>query len=154
MLPEETDVASFTIFVDKTEPQLKRALSATYGAEPGVEATRDALVYAWQHWDRIKDMDNPTGYLYAVGRTRTRKYLRRKLLFPPVPADRMPWVEPALPVAVAKLSETQRVCVVLNEGYEWTHQEVADLLGVSRSTVETHIERALERLRRELGGEA
>ncbi len=154
MLPEETDVASFTIFVDKTEPRLKRALCATYGSEAGVEATRDALVYAWQHWHRIKDMDNPMGYLYTVGRSRTRRYLRRKVLFPAVPSDRMPWVEPGLPVAVARLSETQRVCVVLTEGYQWTHREVADFLGVSRSTVQTHIERALERLRRELGGEA
>jgi DNA-directed RNA polymerase specialized sigma24 family protein len=41
--------------------------------------------------------------------------------------------------------------VVLVEAFEYTHQEAADLLGIGRSSVQTHLERGLERLRLALG---
>ncbi len=58
-----------------------------------------------------------------------------------------PWVEPALPSILADLPERQRVAVVLVHGLEWTQQEVADLIGVSRTTVERHLERGMRKLR-------
>jgi RNA polymerase sigma factor (sigma-70 family) len=60
-------------------------------------------------------------------------------------------VEPALPQALQRLSERQRVCVVLVHGYGWTHQEVADLLGISPSSVQNHAQRGLARLRDAIG---
>ena len=41
--------------------------------------------------------------------------------------------------------------MVLVYAYEWTYQEVADLLGISRSTVQNHLERGLARLRMVIG---
>ena len=37
--------------------------------------------------------------------------------------------------------------MVLVHGYEWTLREVAELTGVTISTVQTHVERALAKLR-------
>jgi RNA polymerase sigma factor (sigma-70 family) len=65
----------------------------------------------------------------------------------------MPWIEPGLPSALESLSEKQRVVVMLIDGYEWTHAEVATVLGVSVGTVQRHKERALHRLRKALGVE-
>ncbi len=62
----------------------------------------------------------------------------------------LPWIEPGLPDALNKLSARQRQVVVLVHGFEYTHQEVADLLGISRSSVQNHVERGLARLRSEL----
>jgi RNA polymerase sigma factor (sigma-70 family) len=45
------------------------------------------------------------------------------------------------------LSEHQRVAVVLAHGFGWTHREIADLLGVSPSTVQNHVERGVSKLR-------
>jgi RNA polymerase sigma factor (sigma-70 family) len=59
----------------------------------------------------------------------------------------MPWIEPGLERAVAELTESQRVAVVLVHGFGWTAREVAELLGVKATTVQTHVERALARLR-------
>jgi RNA polymerase sigma factor (sigma-70 family) len=59
----------------------------------------------------------------------------------------MPWIEPGLPKALGALSEHQRVAVVLAHGFGWTHREVAELLGVSTSTVQNHVERGLKKLR-------
>jgi RNA polymerase sigma factor (sigma-70 family) len=68
-----------------------------------------------------------------------------------VPHDRLPEIEPALPAALALLSEQQRTVVVLIHCFEWTLTEVADLLGVAKSTVQVHDERGMKRLRQTLG---
>jgi DNA-directed RNA polymerase specialized sigma24 family protein len=49
-----------------------------------------------------------------------------------------------------QLTRSQRVAVVLVYALEWTEEEVAALTGKSRSTVHTHLERGLARLRHEL----
>ena len=54
---------------------------------------------------------------------------------------------PGLFDAVVSLSEAQRVAVVLVHGFEWTLREVAELTGVTVSTVQTHVDRALAKLR-------
>ena len=140
--------AEFTSFVEEVEPRLSYALAAAYGPEVGRDATADALMYAWEHWERISTMDNPAGYLYRVGQTSSKRHRRSGPMLPAVMGPRgEPWVEPALPSILADLPERQRVAVVLVHGLEWTQQEVADLIGVSRTTVERHLERGMRKLR-------
>ena len=66
----------------------------------------------------------------------------------------MPEVEPGLPTALARLSERQRVIVVLVHSSGWSQTDVAKLLGVSLGTVHTHLMRGMKRLRSELGVES
>jgi DNA-directed RNA polymerase specialized sigma24 family protein len=110
---------TFTSFVEEVEPRLKRALCVAVGIERGVEATADALAYGWEHWERVEVMENPAGYLYRVGRSRARTRRVPKPDFPAYPTDISPWVEPALPAALGRLSEAQRQAVWLVHGYEW-----------------------------------
>ena len=136
----------FEAFYRDAEPRLRRALVAALGPEPGREAAAEALAYACEHWERVRGMDKPVGYLYRVGQTRSRS--RREPVGFPVPAEvGMPWVEPGLAGALAALSEHQRVAVVLAHGFGWTHREVGDVLGVAPSTVQNHVERGLANLR-------
>ena len=136
----------FEAFYRDAEPRLRRALVAALGPEPGREAVAEALAYACEHWERVRGMDKPVGYLYRVGQTRSRS--RREPVGFPVPAEvGMPWVEPGLAGALAALSEHQRVAVVLAHGFGWTHSEVGDVLGVAASTVQNHVERGLANLR-------
>ena len=144
---------SFTEFVRDVEPRLKHALVAGFGTEVGIEATRDALAVGWERWEEVREKANPAGYLFGVGRNKARRRLRRHRVFPVPPSGHEPWVEPALPGALRRLSERQRVTVMLLHGYDWTHVEVADLLGVSVSTVQQHEVRALAKLRRAIGVE-
>lgn len=149
---ERIAVDSFTEFFRETEPGLKFALCAAFGREVGVEAAAHALAYGWEHWERVGGLPNPAGYLWGVGRNRARRIRgRQRLLFASVPTEDIPWVEPGLPSALARLSERQRVAVILVHGVDWTYAEVADLLGISVPTVQKHTERALARLRRKLG---
>ena len=48
------------------------------------------------------------------------------------------------------VEQGQGPLVVLCHGFQWTHQEVAELLELSRSTVQNHVERGLAHLRRAL----
>ncbi|MDF1596063.1 MAG: sigma factor-like helix-turn-helix DNA-binding protein [Acidimicrobiia bacterium] len=141
------DEQAFTRFVKETEPRLSYALAAAYGPEVGADATADALTYAWENWDKVRVMNNPAGYLYRVGQSRSRIYRRPRLLFPGVAPSDAHDVEPGLPAALESLTRNQRVAVVLLNALEWTEHEAAEFLGVSRSTVRTHAERGLNRLR-------
>jgi DNA-directed RNA polymerase specialized sigma24 family protein len=143
--------SSFTEFVAEVEPRLKKALCVGLGIERGVEATAEALAYGWEHWDRIRAMSNPAGYLYRVGRTRGRPRPHPGPLFPHCPPESFPWIEPGLPEALARLSEPQRVAVWLVLGFGWTLDETASLLDVSISTVRTHLKRGEKKLRKDLG---
>jgi DNA-directed RNA polymerase specialized sigma24 family protein len=148
---EDGDEASFRQFVLTVEPRLRRALVASYGLERGRDATAEALGWAWEHRARLSSLDSPVPYLYRVGQSRSRPRRMRALYERPAAQD--PWIEPKLAAALAHLSRRQRVSVFLVHGAGWTPSEVADLLGVDVSTVQTHVERALARLRREIGGE-
>lgn len=149
---EDLRVDAFTSFVEETEPRLRRALTATFGPDAGREATAEALAYAWRNWNRVRSLGNPAGYLYRVGRDKGRDYVRSLSgVGLEMPANPVPWIEPGLPTALAKLSDRQRTVVALIHGYQWTLAEVAELLGISKGSVQSHERRAMSRLRRQLG---
>jgi RNA polymerase sigma factor (sigma-70 family) len=143
-------VGWFEQFAADAEPRLRRAFVAALGQQLGVEATSIALVYGWEHCERIREMANPVGYLYRVGRTRASRR-RREPRFVPVPADMAHEIEPALPAALDALSERQRAAVMMVHADGWTRQEAAEALDISVSSLDTHLTRGLERLRRALG---
>jgi RNA polymerase sigma-70 factor (ECF subfamily) len=151
-LQNQTAEESFTGFVAVNERKLRLALTASLGYEVGREATADALAYGWEHWARVEAMENPIGFLYVLGRTRGRRMGRRRPIGLPQPAnDNLPWIEPGLTNALQSLPERERVVVLLLHGYQFAMSEVASLLGVSKSTVQTHAERGMSKLRRRLG---
>jgi DNA-directed RNA polymerase specialized sigma24 family protein len=139
---------AFEAFVHDVEPRLRRALVARYGADRGRDAAAEALGWAWAHWRRVQSMPNPVGYLYRVGQSRTRR--RRTGYSESQASSAIPWIEPALDGALRDLTEQQRVAVVLVHAFGWTASEVAELLGVKTTTVQTHVERGLARLRTSL----
>jgi DNA-directed RNA polymerase specialized sigma24 family protein len=138
----------FEDFVRTVEPKLRIALVALYGPEDGREATAEALAYAWEHRDRVMAMAHPAAYLLRVGRSRTR---RRKQGYLQPPSADPPTIEPGLARALERLSDRQRLAVMLCLAQGWTFAEAAELMGVGRSTVQQHLDRALRKLRGELG---
>ena len=90
-------------------------------------------------------MDNPAGYLYRVGRSRTR--LRKRPVLPPPDQLGLPDVEPGLIAALLELPETQRTAVWLVHACPWRYAEVAAAMDTSVSMVGNHLRRGMERLR-------
>lgn len=93
----EAPSAQFTRFVKEVEARLSYAFFAAYGPEVGADVTSDSFAYAWEHWDQIREMENPSGYLYRVGQSKARWYHRPRILFPSVVRSSIPEVEPKLP---------------------------------------------------------
>jgi len=58
------------------EPRLRRAFVARYGWPDGLDVAADVMEWAWTHRARLADIDNPAGYLWRVGTSRSRR-LRR-----------------------------------------------------------------------------
>ena len=144
---------TYATFVAETQGSLRHALVAAFGVEAGREATADALAYGWANWERLRKMENPAGYLFRVGQRKARRGMRPRLLFPALPADDLPWVEPKLPGALRQLTKKQRVAVVLVHGFAMTQKETGELLGITPGSVQRHVERGLHKLRNAMGVE-
>ena len=140
----------FEEFFESAEPRLRHAFTALYGRDLAGDAAAEALGWALEHWDRVKPMEHPIGYLYRVGQSRTRRLRRRSWPVAPMDHVTLPDFDPRVAPALAELSERQRVCVMLVHGYGWSHSDVSTLLGLRSSTVATHVSRALERLQTRL----
>jgi len=142
---------SFEGFVAEIEPRLRRALAGHVPLDAVPDAVGEALAYAWEHWDRVQALDNPAGYLFRVGQSRSRR--RREGLPPGPDPARLPEVEPALGPALRALAPQQRSAVWLVHACGWTYAETASALGISASAVGTHLTRGLAHLRTSLGAE-
>jgi DNA-directed RNA polymerase specialized sigma24 family protein len=91
-------------------------------------------------------MANPAGYLYRVGVSSVRP-LKEMAPLTETAVWEDPLVEPGLTGGLASLTEMQRVSVVLHHSFDWTHQEIAEFLDMSVSSVRNHIDRAMRKLR-------
>ena len=120
------DDREFEDFVCEVEPRLRRAFLGSRGVDGAADAVSEATAYAWEHWHEVRVMENPAGYLYRVGQSRTRT---RKLAIP----------------------ETQRTAVWLVHAWGWPYADVATALETSPSMIGNHVQRAMARLRDELG---
>lgn len=143
----------FEVFVGRAEPRLRRALVATYGPVVGRDALVDALSWAWEHWDRVRVLVNPVGYLYRVGQTAAGRHLPASSgssALAVEASDDVSVPDPGLAGALGRLSGQQRAAVVLVHGYGISSREAAELVGVSVSTLREHLARGMDRLRYEL----
>lgn len=148
--------------LEELERRLAAAFLARYGSDVGPEVTAETMAWAWEHRQKLEGMDNPAGYLFRVGQSKSRRFLRWRREGLRFPAERSPiervatpkeghWTEPALPDALAKLGHEERTAVVLVHCFQWSYDEVAELLDLPLHTVRNRIHRGLARLRTDLG---
>ena len=142
-------VDDFDQFVVRVEPGLRRALAGHRPIDEVPDALAEAFAYAWQHWDQVALMESPGGFLFRVAQSRSRP--RRAGSLPGPDPGRLPDVEPKLGPALRALPSRQRSVVWLVHACGWSYADTAEALGISRSAVGTHLERALVRLRADLG---
>src|SRR5690554_6010063 len=62
----------FERFAAEVRPRLIRAFVPIRGIEGAADAASEALAHGFEHWDEVRTMTNPSGWLYRVGQSRTR----------------------------------------------------------------------------------
>jgi RNA polymerase sigma factor (sigma-70 family) len=149
------DDESFVLFVAQCQLRLRQALVARYGLALGQEATAAAFAWAWENWEAASQLTNPVGYLFRVGQSSTRsnrRWAKRTTsIFPKELAETNHTLEVDLGEVLERLSRTQRTCVLLVHGHNWSYQEVASLLEINVSAVRNHVHRGMKRLRKVVG---
>ena len=118
------------------------------------EIAQDAFLKVWERWDRVRDLEDPGGYLHRtamnVWRSRGRRAavaIRRAVRALP-PDDALAEVESrdAVIRALAPLTPRQRAALVLTDLLGLTSEEAGKALGVRPSTVRVLAARARTRL--------
>ena len=136
-------------FLRESRPSLMRAFLGTLGPCRADDALSAAFEYACANWDRISEMENPVGYLYRVGSTRSTPP-KTPMALPAAAEIGLPDFEPGLVPAMLKLPEKQRTAVWLIHACGWNYNDAANAMNVGESTVGTHASRGLATLQREL----
>jgi len=146
---------AMTLDLEELDRRMRVAFLARYGSDVGNEVASEVMAWAWEHRSRLEEMDNPAGYLFRVGQSKSRRYFRWKKERIKLPAEQgkeqSTWSEPGLPAALASLGTEQRTAVILVHCLQWTYAEVSELLDLPLHTVRNHIHRGLTTLRHELG---
>jgi RNA polymerase sigma factor (sigma-70 family) len=142
----------FGTFYRDRRDRLARALALTLGdAGLASEATDEAMVRAYQRWDRIGRFDDPAGWVYRVGinwATSVRRRVRRAPTEPIVrdPDDIGPVSEPDLVAALLELPVHQRAVVVCRFYLGFSEAETSAALRIQPGTVKSRLHRALRHL--------
>ncbi len=147
---------SFEDYYRNHRDRMFRALALTLGdVDLAADAADEAMVRTYQHWRKVRDYGNPTGWTYRVGlnwaRSRLRKAKREQLGIVPETARLDP--EGSDPVLVAKVAELPlpaRSVVVMRFYLQWSHEEIAEALDIPIGTVKSRLHRAVADLRGKL----
>jgi RNA polymerase sigma-70 factor (ECF subfamily) len=149
---EAEEALVFEAFYRAERDQVARALALTLGdSHLAAEAVDEAMVRAYQRWDRVGTFDNPGGWVYRVARNWATSMLRRRSLAPrPLaergPSDIGPLDEPDVRAALAELDLRQRSVVVCRYYLGLNEAETAIALNIRPGTVKSRLHRGLRRL--------
>lgn len=133
----------------EARPKLWRAFLGGLGVDRAEEALSESLAWAWENRHRLSEMNNPVGYLYRVGVTRSTPKSEPTQLPAPVEVG-LPDFEPGLVPALQELTEKQRTAVWLIHACGWTYPDAANAMDIGESTVGTHATRGLAALQNQL----
>jgi RNA polymerase sigma factor (sigma-70 family) len=156
----EGEWVSFDEFFTAHRDRLYRALClVTRDPHEAEELMQDAFVRVYERWDRVRTLEDPTGYLFRTALNSFRLLRRRAAVASKHALVRSAGDEIAAVVnrdatmrALGELSPRQRAVVMLVDMLQFRTEEVASILGSRPSTVRVHLARARAHLREELAG--
>jgi RNA polymerase sigma factor (sigma-70 family) len=123
------------------------------------ELAQEALMRAYERWDRVRSMDSPVGYVYRTAlnlhRSRLRKAaVRARRVFASIPtedASESVATSDEVHRALAAIPGPQREALVLTDWLGLDSEEAGRVLGIDASSVRGRLHRGRDSLRKRLG---
>lgn len=149
-------VDGFEDWYRTVHPRLVTSMAAVFG-DPDLarEIADEAIVRAYERWDRVGAMANPAGWVYRVAiNVGRRRHRRRSLETRLLRRERIPLVPGPtedLRLLVADLPPRQQLAVVLRHVGQLSEPEIGEAMGVTRGTVSATLRAAHRTLREHLG---
>jgi RNA polymerase sigma-70 factor, ECF subfamily len=158
--PETASEARFEAVFRAHYRRLVRSLALACGNQDlAADLVQQAFAQLWADWGRISGYESPSTWVARVAISRLRDHrrsLRRgaaallRLGQPPEATETAAFEGLDIRTALSRLPLKQRLAVVLFYLDDRPVAQVADMMGVSEGTVNRHLFRAREALRREL----
>ena len=151
---DEIDAGVQRLFADEQAPMVRMATLMVGSAAVAEEIVQDAFLRVTDRW---ASLERPGAYLRQTVVNGCAQVLRRRsvegryagLELVPAPAE-LPAHLVELRDALDRLSERQRLAVVLRYFVDIGDKDIAELMGVRPSTVRSLVRRALAALHKEL----
>lgn len=145
----------FDQFYREHVDRVHRALALAVGdVALAREAVDEAMARAYARWERVRDLDNPAGWVFRVGLNWATSWWRKvRRERPPVIDERHPAVAGPDPAALAarsaldRLPAAQRTVIVCRILLDLSTAETATVLNLSEGTVKSRLSRGLAGLR-------
>jgi len=160
VVPEAEGGLDFELFFRTEYGRLFQALYLLTGDTHNADdIVQEALLRAYERWDRVARMDSPAGFVYRTAlnlhRSRLRNMaVRARRVFALVPAeDPGPIATTGIEVrsALARLPHAQREAIVLIEWLGLSSEEAGRVLRIDASSVRGRLHRGRAALRELLG---
>ena len=159
-VPEVVEASRFEEFFLAQHERLFQALYLLTGDRyEADDLAQEALLRAYERWDRVAAMDSPDGYVFRTAlnlhRSRLRSLLvRARRVFAAVPAEDLSGPVTAsqdVRRALARLPRGQREALILVEWLGLGSEEAGRVLGIDASSVRGRLHRGRASLRDLLG---
>ncbi len=163
---KEGDKEAFAIFFNRYKDKLYGFLVGIIRSEDKADdLVQDLFLKVWQNREMLANVDNLNAYLYSIAKNLAFDNLRRfsketlimeelskldETAVDPTPADILMQKElgERIAAAVKKLPPQQQKVYMLRKEKGLQHEEIAQLLDLSVSTIKNHMKRAVGNLRR------
>jgi RNA polymerase sigma-70 factor (ECF subfamily) len=151
-------------FEELAEAEHERLYSAlwlvTRDRTEAEDIMQEAFLRLWERWDRVRGMDDPTGYLYRTAMNVHRDRIRRaslairRAIRISSRTDDLADVETRDEVlrALGTLTKRQRMSLVLVDLLDFRSEEAARLMGIKAATIRVLASQGRAALRRNAGG--
>jgi RNA polymerase sigma-70 factor, ECF subfamily len=136
--------ARFDTFIEEEHERLYKALYFVTGSrEDAEDLSQEAFMKLWERWDKIAEIDDPTGYLFRIALNGFRMRRRRASMalrrYAPIAEPRDGFVEAEMRADVRRLlmglTPRQRAALLLVDLLGYPSEQAARILRVRPSTV-------------------